>query len=65
MQINRRPLDYLEDNIEMPTLTPVMFLFQCTAHLSEEESWRIKEKDLRKKAKFLKMCKDSLWRQWQ
>ena len=64
-QINRRPLDYIEDDVEMPTLTPATFLFQCTAHLPEEEAWRTKEKDLRKRAKFLKTCKDSLWRRWQ
>ena len=37
-QINRRPLDYVEDDVEMPTLTPATFLFQRTAHLPEEEA---------------------------
>ena len=48
----------------MPTLTPVTFLFQRTAHLPKQEGWRIKVKYLRKRVKFLKTCKDSLWRRW-
>ena len=44
-QINRRPLSYVEDDVELPTLTPESFL--------------------RKRAKFLKACKDGLWRRWK
>ena len=64
-QINRRPLSYLEDDVEMPLLSPSTFLFQRTNHLPEKEAWRFKEVDLRKRAKYLKACKDSLWRRWQ
>ncbi len=27
-QINRRPLSYMEDDVELPTLTPESFLYQ-------------------------------------
>ena len=64
VQINRRPLSYLENDVELATLTPATFLFQRTNQLPEEEPWRIKERDLRKRAKYLKVCKDSLWRRW-
>ena len=63
-QVNRRPLSYVEDDIEFPILTPSTFLYQRASHLPEEESWRI-EQDLRKRAKFLKSCKEGLWRRWQ
>ena len=61
-QINRRPLSYVEDDIELPTLTPSTFLFQRTSQLPQEETWRIEEPDLRKRAKFLRNCNDNLWR---
>ena len=51
IQINRRPLSYMEDDVELPTLTPNTFLFQRTSDLPESEPWRIGETDLRKRAK--------------
>ena len=38
-QINRRPLSYVEDDIELPTLTPATFLYQRTTQLPEDETW--------------------------
>ena len=58
-QVNRRQLSYVENDIELPTLTPSMFLFQRTSQLPEEEIGRIEEPDLRKRAKFLRNCKNS------
>ena len=65
IQINRRPLSYVEDDIELPTLTPTSFLFQRTSDLPESEPWRIEETDLRKRAKYLIACKNGLWRRWK
>lgn len=59
-QINRRPLSYMEDDVQLPTLTPACFLFQRTIHLPVEEPWRIEDQDLRKRAKYLTTCKNSL-----
>ena len=59
-----RPLSYVEDDIGLPTLAPSTFLFQ-RSQLPQEETWRIEEPDLRKRAKFLRNCKNSLWRRWQ
>ena len=64
-QINRRPLSYVEDDVELPTLTPSTFLFQRTSQLPEEKTGRIKDLDLRKRAKYLRNCKNNLWRRWQ
>ena len=64
-QINRRPLSYVEDDVELPMLTPLTFLFQRTNQLPEEETWRIKDQDLRKRAKYLRACKENLWRRWR
>ena len=64
-QVNRRPLNYVEDNPDLPILTPATFLFQRTTHLPEEQTWRIPDKDLRRRARFLQTCKDHMWTRWQ
>ena len=40
-QINRLSLSYVEDDVQLLTLTPSSFLFQRTNQLPEQESWRI------------------------
>ena len=62
-KINRRPLSYVDDDVELPILTPST-LFQRSSELPQQETWRIRDRDLRKRAKCLKTCKDSLWRRW-
>ena len=64
-QINRLPLSCVEDDVQLPTLTPSSFLFQRTNQLPEQESWRIEEQDLCKRAKYLITSKNSLWKRWQ
>ena len=61
-QLNRRPLSYVEDDIQFPLLTPASFLFQRTNRLPEQEPWREETVDLRKRAKYLRSCKDALWK---
>ena len=51
--------------MELSTLTPATFLFQRTSKLPENEPWREENKDLRKRAKYLKTCKENLWKRWQ
>ena len=63
-QLNRRPLSYVEDDIQFPLLTPASFLFQRTNRLPEQEPWREETVDLRKRAKYLRSCKDALWKRW-
>jgi hypothetical protein len=65
IQINRRPLSYMEDDVELPTLTPSTFLYQRSNHLPIEETWRIESHDLRKRAKYLLACKNNLWKRWK
>ena len=63
-QLNRRPLSYVEDDVQFPMLTPASFLFQRTNRLPEQEHWREENVDLRKRAMYLKSCKDALWKRW-
>ena len=47
-QINRRPLSCVKDDVELPILTTSTFLFQRTGELPQQETWRIRDWDLRK-----------------
>jgi hypothetical protein len=62
--LNNRPLTYLEDDIELPVLTPNSLLQVNTTYVPEEEAHHIAEKDLRKRARFLRRCKQAVWDRW-
>ena len=64
-QINRRPLSYVEDDVELPVLTPSSFLFQRENQLPETRPHHEENKHLRKRLKFLRACKDELWNRWR
>jgi len=59
-QVNRRPSSYVEDDVELPILTPATFLYQRTNQLPEKETWRITDRDIRSRAKYLRTCKDKI-----
>ena len=59
--LNNCPLGYMEDDIQMPTITPNSLLFVGTTTLPEKEPER---GDLRKRAKYLRRCKDAMWKRW-
>ena len=56
-QVNRRPLGYVEDNVDLPIQTPASFMFQRTNQLPEEQTGRIEDTNLRQRARFLQTCK--------
>ena len=62
--LNDRPLSYVEDDIELPVLTPSSMLNINPVQVPELKSHRIENLDLRKRAKFLKKCKQAMWKRW-
>ena len=62
--INGQPLSYLEEDVEMPVLTPSAMLYLRVNQLPELEPHQIQEPDLRSRAKYLRHCKDVLWSRW-
>ena len=62
--MNNRPLCYVEDDVQLPTLTPNVFLMLNSSVLPELQPYHIEERDLRKRAKFLMKTKDVMWRRW-
>ena len=63
VELNNRPLDYVEDDLQLPILTPASFLYQRPNRIPELEPWR-EEADFRKRAKHLRACKEALWKRW-
>lgn len=62
--LNNRPLSYIEDDIQLPVLTPNTFLLDQPNVLPELEPHRQETKDLRKREKYLRRCKDMLCQRW-
>lgn len=58
-----RPLSYAEDDIKLPKLTANNLFIESNI-LPELQSYHLKEKDLRKRAKFLQRSKDAIWCRW-
>ena len=63
-QLNRRPQSYVEDDVQLPLLTPASFLFQQSIRLPEREPWREEDYHLQRREKYLRSCKDALWKRW-
>lgn len=63
--LNNRPLSYVEEDVQLPVLTPSSLLFQGPNLLPEQESCYIKDRDLRKRElKYLRKCKEAMWSRW-
>jgi len=62
--LNNRPLDYVEDDIQLPILTLSSLLHIQPNALPELESNHIQDYDLRERAKYLSKCKDAVWSHW-
>ena len=62
--LNDRPLSYLEDDVELPVLTPYSMLNIRPTQVPELEAHHLEDQDLRKRAKFLQKCKNVMWRRW-
>ena len=62
--LNNRPLTYLEDDVQLPVLTPCSMLNINPSVLPEVDVQELEDGDLRKRARFLRKCKESMWKRW-
>ena len=62
---NHCPLSYCEDDIQLPTLTTSVMIFGREICLPEENLEDIENQDLRNGEKYLRRCKDMLWRRFR
>ena len=61
--MNNRLLDYVKDDVQLPLITPNRMQFIGTTVLPEREPHR-QLRDLRKRARYPKRCKDDMWKRW-
>lgn len=54
----------MEDDVQLPVLTPNSFLHINPTYLPQLEGHHVPEKDLRKRARFLLKCKQAMWNRW-
>ncbi|XP_028408199.1 uncharacterized protein LOC114530777 [Dendronephthya gigantea] len=64
VSLNNRPLSYVEDDIQLPLLTPNTLMHNRPNNIPTQDYHEVEERDLRKTAKRLEKCKDKLWRRW-
>ena len=62
--VNNRPLSYVEDDVELPVLTPTTTMYGQSNLLPEEDVDVVEDADLRKRARYIRRCKDILWSRW-
>ena len=59
--LNNRPLSYVEEDIQLPVLTPQSMMFGQPNLLPEGDVDSVEDKEMRKRARYLRRCKDVLW----
>ena len=62
--LNNRPLTYVDDDIQLPVLTPNTMMFGQPNLLPEDDVDSMEDGDLRKRARYIWRCKDVLWSRW-
>jgi hypothetical protein len=62
--LNNRPLSYVEDDPELPILTPNSLMFHRPNPIPTLDYRDIENVDLRKTAKRIEKCKDAMWKRW-
>ena len=64
VKLNNRPLSYADEDVQLPLLMPNSLVFAQPNTLPERQSQYSEDRDLRKRARYLKRCKDALWFRW-
>ena len=64
ISLNDRPLGYVEEDVQYPTITPNSFLFLRPNYLLEPPAHLVEDNDLRKRYKYLLRCKQAMWKRW-
>ena len=62
--LNKRPLCYVEDDIQLPVPTPYSWLFLRSNQLPKLDPPHLREFHQRRRAKYLRRCKQALWTRW-
>ena len=63
--MNNHTLTYIEDDIQYPVLTLSSMILGRKATVLEENTEDEDENDWKKRQRYMKRCKESVWRRWQ
>ena len=63
--LNNRPLSYVEDDIDLPVLTPNMMMFGPHVMVPESDPNDEETTDLRRRARYVLKCKARIWDRWR
>ena len=62
--LNGRALSFVEDDNQLPVVTPSSLLYPQSNVIPHLDAHHIDEHDLRKRAKHLRHCKQIIWKRW-
>ena len=62
--VNNRLLSYVEEDVQLPLLTPNLMMYGQSNILPETVVADIEDTELRKRAEHLRRCKNVLWSRW-
>jgi hypothetical protein len=62
--LNNRPLAYVEDDPELPVLTPNVIITGQHSILAVEDEEFTEEEEMRKRAKHILKSKQAIWKRW-
>ena len=62
--LNNRPLCYLKDHIQFPIVTPNTLVYGKDMYNLGDDIDSVNG-DLRKRAKYIRMCKNNAWKRWE
>ena len=65
VNLNNRPLTYMEDDIQYPILTPNSMLLGWDTVMLEEDLEEDDRKSWKKRQNYIVRCKDAAWRLWK
>ena len=65
INLNNRPLTYLEDDVAFPVLTPNSLIFEQHTTLPEEDYTEDDgNTEMKRRSRYIKKCKESIWKRW-
>ena len=65
VNLNNRPLTYIEDDIQKPIFTPNSMLLGRDTVMLEEDPEEDDKNSSKKRQKYIVRCKDGAWRRWK
>ena len=65
IMLNNRPLPYIEKEIDYPILTPNSLILGCDVNFPDAAPHECENETIKKRHKYIKRCKEALWKRWK